>query len=529
MSENPKFILVIDSGGTGIRALVFNKAGEIVDREYEKTLPNFPEEGAIEHDPEVLWQALLSVVNKVFSKPEYSPKQVAAIGITNQRGSFCIVDKKSGKPLTNLISWADVRAEKVAKRMDTQFSWKALRGVAKIVGKITGSAMMNTTGMIHMNHEFALCRLRWLFERDKVIYKDSILSGEQLYTMAKNEEVHFCTLDSWFIYKLTGGKKHITDITNASGTAVYNPFDLEWNKIYAKLFKIPFNETFLPEVLDNTDNFGKTAPELFDGIEIPISASIGDQMAALFGHCCFEPGETKISQGSGAFVDMCVGPKPKLSKRGLFPLIAWRIKGDITYMLEGQITTAGTLIDWLGEGIGLVDTPKILNEFAAQTEDTEGVIVIPTPSGINFPYFNPRSKATIFGLSLSTHRKHVCRAVLEGLALRLYDIIAGVEHDTKISIKTIKVDGGVSQSDIELQCLADFANIDVHRAPEADMTGTGAAYMAGLGSGFWKNKEELLNLNQKYEIFSPKMDPEKRKMKLKNWNKAVKALLSLDK
>ena len=242
-----------------------------------------------------------------------------------------------------------------------------------------------------------------------------------------------------------------------------------------------------------------------------------------------QPGETKISQGSGAFVDMCVGPKPKLSKRGLFPLIAWQINGEITYMLEGQITTCGTLIDWLGDGIGLVDTPKVLNEFAAQTEDTEGVIVIPTPSGISFPYFNPRTRATIFGLSLSTHRKHVCRAVLEGLAFRLFDIIEGVEHDTKIPITTLKVDGGVSQSDIELQCLANIANITVQRAPEADMTSTGAAYMAGLAVGFWKDKNELLNLRKDYQIFKPKMDPEKRKKKLTDWRKAVKAVLSIDK
>lgn len=529
MSENQKYILVIDSGGTGIRAMLFNKEGEIVDREYEKTLPNFPEDGAVEHDPEVLWQALLSVVRKVFAKPEYSPKQIVSIGITNQRASFCIVDKNSGKPITNLISWADVRAEKVAKRMDKQFSWRALRSVVRVLGKITGSAMMNTTGMIHMNPEFALCRLRWLFEREKVVYRDSELSGQEIYDKAINRELHFCTLESWFIYKLTGGKKHVTDITNASGTAVYNPFDLEWNLIYAKLFKIPSNDTFLPEVLDNTDGFGKTAPELFEGVEIPIGASIGDQMASLFGHCCFKPGETKISQGSGAFVDMCVGPKPKLSKRGLFPLISWRINGEINYMLEGQITTAGTLIDWLGDGIGLVDTPKVLNEFAAQTEDTEGVIVIPTPSGISFPYFNPRTRATIFGLSLATHRKHVCRAVLEGLAFRLYDIIEGVEHDTKIPITTLKVDGGVSQSDIELQCLADIANITVQRAPEADMTSTGAAYMAGLAVGFWKDKNELLNLRKNYQIFKPKMDPEKRKKKLTDWKKAIKAVLSLDK
>ena len=197
-------------------------------------------------------------------------------------------------------------------------------------------------------------------------------------------------------------------------------------------------------------------------------------------------------------------------------------------MLEGQVTTAGTLIDWLGDGIGLSDTPQILNEFASQSDDTNGVIVIPTPSGINFPYFSSKTRATIFGLSLSTHRRHVCRAVLEGLALRLYDVLGGIEHDTKIPIKSLKVDGGVSQSDIELQCLANFANIIVERAPESDMTATGAAYLAGLSVNYWKTLEELRLLQKNYTNFSPKIDPELRKLKIKNWKKAVKAVLSLN-
>ncbi|XEO79308.1 Glycerol kinase [Candidatus Lokiarchaeum ossiferum] len=525
--QEKKYILSIDSGGTGIRAILFNKQGEIVDREYEKTLPMFPEDGALEHDPEILWDALKSVVNKIFAKPTYSPEEIAAIGICNQRASFCFVEKKTGKPLTNLISWADVRAEKTTMKMRKKFLYRGLVAIAKLFGKISGNTMLTTTGMLKLTPEFALCRVRWLYEQKEVKYRDSKLSGQQLYDMAKNEEIHFCTLDSWFMYKLTGGKQHITDVTNASGTALYNPFDLVWNKIYTKLFDIPHNDTFFPKVLDNDGDFGTTDPEIFGNVAIPIGASIGDQMSSLFGHCCFEPGEVKISQGSGAFVDMTVGLKPKLSKRGLFPLIAWKLNGNVTYMLEGQVTTAGTLIDWIGEGIGLADTPKVLNEFAAQTEDTEGVIVIPTPSGMNFPHFNPNTRAAIFGLSLATHRRHVCRAVLEGLALRLYDILEGMSHDTKIDIKDIKVDGGVSQSDIELQCLANFANINVERAPESDMTATGAAYFAGLSIGFWKDQEELRSLQKNYNAFSPKMTLEKRDKKLKQWRKAVKAVLKI--
>jgi glycerol kinase len=250
-------------------------------------------------------------------------------------------------------------------------------------------------------------------------------------------------------------------------------------------------------------------------------------MAALFGHCCFRPGDVKISQGSGAFVNINVGPKARLSRRGLFPLIAWTIDGKPTYMLEGYVATAGTLIDWLGQGIGLSDTPAMLNEFAAQCTDTEGVIFIPTPSGIRFPYFNPRSRATILGLSLATHRRHVARAVFEGIALRLCDILLGIEEDTKVRIGSIKVDGGVSKSDILLQILADFSNRAVERAPESDMSATGAAYLAGISSGFWKDLDELSSLSKGYARFTPNMDPRKRSEKIALWRKALKAALSV--
>lgn len=528
-SEGKKYVLAIDSGSTGIRALLFDQKGKIVARAYQETPPSFPEEGAIEHDPLVLWEALLTVVKKVFDSPDYSLEEVASIGITNQRGSFCLVEKETGEPLTNFISWADVRAAETAVQCNKQFSYRLLRGFAGIVGNITKSPMLLTTKMVKMNPVLGIPRLKWLFQQKEVKYREKRHTGKELYNRCKNNEIHFCTLDTWFIYKLTNGKHHYTDVTNASGTSLYNPFELKWNTLYFKIFDIPHPPAMFPQVLDTADQFGSTDPEVFFGHTIPIGASVGDQMAALFGHCCFEPGQTKISQGSGAFVDMTVGSKPKLSKRGLFPLIAWRINREITYMLEGQVTTAGTLIDWLGEGIGVSDTAQALNEFAAQTEDTEGVIFIPTPSGIGFPYFNPKTKASIFGLSLSTHRRHVCRAVLEGLALRAWDILEGMQKDTKIQLQEIKVDGGVSKSDIQLQCLADFADVKVKRAPESDMTGTGAAYFAGLSVGFWKNLDELKELQQEYKEFAPKMSPEKRMEKIKKWKKAVQAVLSIEK
>ncbi|MBD3350474.1 MAG: glycerol kinase [Candidatus Lokiarchaeota archaeon] len=508
-----KYILSLDSGSTGIRAILFGKAGEIIKRAYEKTPATYPEPGAIEHDPNMLWNAAKSVINKII-QDNISAEEISAIGICNQRGSFCLWEKETGKPIINFINWADVRAADTCEKMNKNSKLRMIKGIAGIVAKITRSTILTATNKITFSTDFALVRLKWLFEQ-----KPEILER------CKNGEILFGTLDTWFIYNLTKGKTHATDFTNAGATGLFNPFDMKWNDIYLDIFKIPMN--MLPEAKDSNGDFGVVDKSFF-GCEIPIHAAAGDQQAALFGHCAFNTGDVKISQGSGAFVDMNVGPKPKLSRRGLFPLIAWVIDGVPTYMLESYVATAGTLIDWLGQGIGLSDTPKVLNELASQTDDTEGVIFVPAQSGIRFPYFKPNARGSILGLSLSTHRRHVARAVLEGLALRLYDIIEGIERDTKTTIGDIKVDGGVSKSDIELQILANYSNRTVWRAPEADMTATGAAYLAGMGVGFWKDKEELKSLQKGYDKFKPSMDPEKRKKKLKKWKKAIKAILRID-
>ncbi|MHA1820602.1 MAG: glycerol kinase 5 [Promethearchaeota archaeon] len=517
MSENieKKYILSIDSGSTGIRAILFDKKGNIVGKEYEKTEAKYPEPGAIEHDPLELWDKALSVINKVVKNGEYSFKEIAAMGICNQRGSFTLWEKDTCKPVCNFINWADVRAADTADRMNNNKSLKRLKFIAGLIAKLTGNTMLTATKMLDLTTDFALVRLRWFFD-----------THPEVHERCKKGEILFGTIDTWFIYKLTGGKVHATDITNASSTSMYNPFTLEWNSIYCKMFDIPMN--IFPKAIETNGDFGITDESLFEGAKIPIRAAVGDQQAALFGHCCFNKGDVKISQGSGAFVDMNVGPKPKLSKKGLFPLVAWVLDGKPTYMLESYVATAGTLIDWLGKGIGLSDTPKVLNELAAQTDDTEGVIFIPAQAGIRYPYFNPHARGSILGLSLATHRRHVARAVLEGLALRLYDIIEGIQEDTKIKISKIKVDGGVSKSDQLLQILADISDRMIERAPEPDMTATGAAYLAGLGVGFWKDKQELISLQKGYASFKPNMEPEKRKQKIEKWRKAIKAILSIE-
>ncbi|MHA1948166.1 MAG: glycerol kinase 5 [Candidatus Hodarchaeales archaeon] len=509
-----KYIMAIDSGSTGIRAVVYDKLGKIVAKEYQKTTALLPKEGWIEHDPEDLWKALLGVVNRVFNSTDITPHDIAALGICNQRGSFVLWEKATGKPLSNFINWADIRSAETCESMNKSKMWRLLRKAAW-VGRLLGNTMFTATTMLQFTTDHATVRLKWAL--------DNI---EGLRERCDRKEVQFGTIDSWFIYRLTGGKVHATDYSNAA-TGLLNPFDLVWNPYILRIFKIP--KHILPDLRETISDYGSTEPSLFDSASIPIRAVAGDQQAALFGQCCFEPGDVKISQGSGAFVDMVVGDTGKVSKRGLFPLIAWVINGKPMYMLEGYVATAGTLIDWLGGGIGLSDTPAILNEFAAKCEDTEGVIFIPTPSGIRFPYFSPQSRASIIGLSLNTHRSHVARAVFEGIAMRLVDILEGLEKDTKIPIRSLKTDGGVSQSDILLQCIADFANLDVLRASEADMTATGIAFLAGLGANFWKDQEELIHIyfNTNPDTFKPKLSQENRAIKRKKWITALNAILRI--
>ncbi len=507
-----KYILSIDSGSTGIRAFLFNKKGEIVVREYEKTSALYPEAGAIEHDPIMLWETLLKVVGRIFSREEYKPDDIAAIGLCNQRASFCLWDRNTGEPLINFINWADVRAVDTCEQMNSNKKWKFLKKLSGLFAKF--SPLMAVTKMLTFVTSHASVRLKWALDRDP-----------ELLAKCEAGDVMFGTLDTWYIYNLTGRKEHRTDFSNAVSSSLFNSFNSTWNDIVCNLFGIPLN--IFPEVIDTNGEFGVTESTLFGGVEIPIRAVAGDQQAAMFGQGCWEVGDVKISQGSGAFVDINVGEEVKFSPRGLYPLIAWKLDGKQINLLEGYVNTAGTLIDWLGEGIGLSDTPQILNELAAQTEDTEGVIFIPTPSGAEFPYFNPKMRGTILGLSLTTHRRHVARAVLEGIAFRLFDIVEGIMEDTKIPIKSIKVDGGVSKSDLLLQILADITDITVKRAPEPDMTATGVAYIAGLAVNFWKDREELKGFQKDYKEFKPNMDPQKRKEKIARWKKSVEAILKI--
>lgn len=508
-----KMILSVDSGGRSLRSFLFNRKGEILFRVSVPTPSVSSAPGAQEHDPEMMWDAFIRAVRDVMNQAGITAAEIAAMGISAQRASFMLWEKETGKALTPLISWADVRAADQVDAMNRSPKWKALQTVAAVGAFFTHDTLLTAASMLKFTTDHASTRLLWLLNE-----------RPDLRRRCENGEAVFGTTDSWFLYKLTGC--HLTDASQAAATSMYNPFKMKWNPIICKTFGIPMK--IFPKVIDSNGHFGDTDPSIFGGA-IPIHGCLGDQMAALFGHCCFDAGEVKISQGSGAFVDLNVGPKARLSRRGLFPLIAWVKDGKPVYMLEGYVATAGTLIDWLGQGIGLSSNGKELDALASQCTDTEGITVVPTASGIRFPYFNPRTRAAIFGLSLATHRRHVARAVLEGLALRLNDILTGMEKDTKTKIKTVNVDGGVSNSDILIQSLADYSGIAVVRSAEPDMSATGAAYMAGIGCGYWKDENELRALKSSSTVFRPSMDESKRRAGLKRWNRIIHQLLQLDK
>lgn len=507
-----RFILAVDAGGTRIRSLLLDRQGRVRARQSMETKIVSDEEGAMEHDPVELYQAVRNTALRLIEENQLKEEQIAGIGISVQRATFCLWDRESGQPLTRFISWSDVRAADQAMRMNRNLLWKIIQFFAGILSRITGSTFLTAASQLKFVTDHILPRLLMVFDMNPEIRKK-----------AEEGSALFGTIETYLLYRMTGGRIHATDASNAAATSLYNPFDLKWNRLFCIIFRIPMG--IFPEVRDTSDDFGTSDRDSFGGYALPIRAVVGDQMSALFGHCCFHPGEVKISQGSGSFIDVNIGSRGRGSRRGLFPLIAWQLRGKPTYMLEGSVATAGRLIDWLGQGIGLSDTPKVLNEFAAQTEDTNGVVFVPTPAGIRFPYFNPKARGTIFGLSLTTHRRHVARAVLEGIAHRIVDILEGIAKDTKQSILRVKVDGGVSQSDILLQLISDLSGYTVERAPEVDMTAVGAAYLAGLAVDFWSSLDELAELPRSYESFHPRIGASERRERARRWNRAVQSVV----
>lgn len=499
-----KHILVVDCGSTGIRSIIVNREGRVVNRAYKRMEVLHPAPGATENNPEQIWTSFKEIVLKAINMPRIN---IDSIAITNQRSTFSLWSKDSGESIINFINWQDIRAADTARAMNKKPLWVILRTVAFFIGRLLRNPLLTVTSMLKLNTDHTICKLKWVLDENPDIKE-----------LCENNKVMFGTIDTWLLYKLTGNRVHRTDYTNAAATTLLNPFMMKWNSLFCNIFKIPMNT--LPEVYNTNDFFGETDPKIF-GKNIPVTAMVGDQQASLFGHQCFNQGDLKITLGSGAFISMNVGPKPKFSTKGLFPLIAWTLSGTPEYCLEGQVATVGTFINWAVEKLQLFSSPRELDEFAMQCDNSDGVYCIPTLTGIRFPYFKPDLRSSFSGISLKTEKRHIAYSIIDGIAQRVVDIVEGMEQETGINIPIIKVDGGVSNSDILIQRLADLTGKKVHRSSENDLASIGASYFAGLATGLWKDKEEILKKSIPHQCFYPKIDRTKRKNHRDKWKNHI--------
>ncbi|MHA1468123.1 MAG: glycerol kinase 5 [Promethearchaeota archaeon] len=419
------FILVLDLGTTNIKAFLFNKNGEIVAQARRRPKYIMDEPGQVEQDPTELWEMSKAVIEEVISSKNLSAKDIDAMAISTQRASFCLWDKRTGKLHSNIITWQDKRAAAYADQLTKRFFFRVLRGIGKL------ASLFGSTKMLVVN--------------------------------------------------LTEGKEHATDLSNASASAMLDPFKLEWNKPILKQIGIPTH--ILPNIKETKDEFGVT--KLFGGGEIPIRAIMADQQASLFGQCCFNFGDMKVTNGTGSFVDINTGDNPFASKRRLYPMVAWSMDGEVTYLLEGMSHNTGNIIDWIQNELNLYKNPAETEQMAMSVESSEGVYFLPTFStGISYPYWDSSARGNLFGINLSTKKEHIIRAVLNGICFRIRDFVEGIIKDTKIDVKKIKADGGVSNNKYILQRLSDILGMEVEHSQNPEITALGVAFVAGLATGF---------------------------------------------
>ncbi len=507
-----KYIMAIDEGTTGIRAIIFDHDENIVSQSYEEISQIFPHLGWCEQDVEEVWRKCVSVMKKAIDKGKINAKDIEAIGIANQRSTNLLWNKK-GKPLYNAITWHDTRTAEMCKKFDkkgkirvTKAIGHAVKGLSKITESIrrtTTGARLITASNISFTPASSLAHTCWILDNARAKKEDEILFG---------------TMDTWLIWNLTKGKVHATDYSNASATEMFVSFALKWSTLFLETFNIPHD--ILPEVRETCGDFGSVDKKIL-GTEIPIRNVIADQQSALFAECCFNPGDVKCTNGTGSFIDINIG-NVSASLHKLIPLIAWKMEGKVTYMLEGMINTTGAAIQWLKDNLGVIKKVDDSEKIAKAIEDTGGVYFVPAFSGLSSPYWDPHACGITVGLCRNTRKEHIVRAVLEGIVYRCKDILLAMEVDTNLKISSLKADGGASRNNFLLQFMADMLNTKVERPKILEVTALGSAYMAGLASDYWESKDEIIEKRKIDRVFEPEMEENKRTILYEGWKKAVK-------
>lgn len=487
-----KYVMALDQGTTSCRAILFDKESKIVGITQKEFTQIYPKAGWVEHNAEEIWSTQYGVIAELIAKTGIKVDEIASIGITNQRETTVVWDKNTGKPVYNAIVWQCRRTTAICDDLKA-------KGYEDMVREKTG---------LVVDAYFSGTKVKWILD-----------NVEGARAKAEKGELLFGTTDTWLIWKLTGGKVHVTDYSNASRTMMFNIRELHWDKELLTMLDVP--QGMLPEVHNSSEVYGNTDPGVFLGFEVPIAGVAGDQQAALFGQACFEPGDAKNTYGTGCFMLMNTGDKIYSSKHGLLTTIAWGVDGKVEYALEGSTFIAGAAIQWLRDGLKVIDGAPDSEYYAKKVSDTDGVYFVPAFVGLGAPYWNMRARGGIFGLTRGTTKYHIIRAALDSLAYQTKDVLGSMEADSGISLKSLRVDGGAVANNLLMQFQADILGTRVDRPEIIETTALGAAYLAGLAVGFWTSKEELASRWLLDKRFEPDMEEEKRAKLYKGWMKAV--------
>lgn len=486
----PKYILALDQGTTSCRAIVFNHAGDIVATAQKEFTQFFPQSAWVEHDADEIWSTQFSVTTEVLMKAKITSADVAGIGITNQRETTLVWDRKTGEPIHHAIVWQDRRTAAYCDELKA-------RGLEQYVKE--------TTGLV-VDAYFSGTKVNWILN-----------NVEGARARAAAGELAFGTMDSWLVYKLTGGKVHVTDVTNAGRTMLFDIKKRRWDEKLLKELDVP--ASMLPEVKGSSEVYGHTAEGLFS-TAIPISGMAGDQHCALFGQACFEPGQAKNTYGTGCFMLMNTGTEAVTSNNGLLTTVAWEVDGVMEYALEGSVFIAGAAIQWLRDGLKLIDEAPDSEYYARKVKDSDGVYVVPAFAGLGAPYWDMYARGAIFGLTRGTTKAHIVRATLQSLAYQVRDVLDAMQKDSGKDLKTLRVDGGASNNNFLMQFQADILGSTVERPEVVETTALGAAMLAGLAVGFW-TRTDLKKAWQLDRRFEPEMEEARRAKLYRGWQKAV--------
>ncbi|MBC3846010.1 glycerol kinase GlpK [Winogradskyella echinorum] len=489
-----KYILSLDQGTTSSRAIVFDKQGNIVSMAQKEFTQYFPKPGWVEHDPKEIWSTQAGVAAEAIAKKGLNVENIAAIGITNQRETVVVWDKKTGEPIYNAIVWQDKRTSNYCDELKSKGKTEMIR---------------TKTGLV-IDSYFSGTKVKWIL--------DNVAGARQ---KAEAGDLLLGTIDTWLVWNFTKGEQHITDVTNASRTLMFNIKTMEWDDELLELLTIP--KSMLPNVKQSSEVYGYTKSTFYDA-KIPIAGIAGDQQAALFGQMCTKPGMVKNTYGTGCFMLMNIGDKPIVSKNNLLTTVAWKINGKTTYALEGSVFIAGAVVQWLRDSLKIIRNSSDVEALASSVDSSDGVYFVPAFAGLGAPHWNQHAKGTMFGLTRGSTDAHIARAALESIAFQTMDILKAMEADAGISIKELRVDGGATINNMLMKFQSDVLNTETVRPKIVETTAMGAAFLAGLAVGYWESSKEIQDIWQTDKIFSPTKDRIETEANIKGWYKAIDAL-----